>query len=68
VKRIYKTEVKRRRRKRRLLRRGVLTVEWILLTTILVIGSIAALSLVRNALIEQFVNLVSSICGVNVGP
>ena len=58
--------VRRKGRKLRK-RRGMLTLEWILLITILVIGVVAGLSVVRNSLIGEFVDLTQAITGVDVG-
>jgi len=56
----------RRRRRRR--RRGSITFEWIALVTILGIGVIAGLAVVRNALLVEYVELTETICDTEVGP
>jgi len=62
--------VKKTRRKgnKRRKKRGMLTLEWILLVTILVIGLVAGIAAVRGALVSEFAELIQSICGVDVGP
>lgn len=47
-------------------RRGVLTLEWILLVTVLVIGIIGGLGAVRNATIGELVDLAEAIEAINV--
>ena len=49
-------------------RRGVLTLEWIILLTVIGIGVITALGLVRNSLIKEFVELTDVICETEVCP
>lgn len=46
-------------------RRGVLTFEWILLITLLVIGIIGGLSAVRNALLCELNDLAECIEAIN---
>jgi hypothetical protein len=55
-------------RTRRSQRRGVLTLEWIMLITILGIGILGALGAVRNALIKEFCQLTQCVCDVDIGP
>lgn len=52
--------------KRRNKRRGVLTLEWILLVTVLVIGIIGGLGAVRNATIGELQDLAEAIEAMNV--
>jgi len=47
-------------------RRGVLTFEWILIATVLVIGIIAGLSAVRSSLVNEYQALTESICDTDV--
>lgn len=47
-------------------RRGALTLEWILIITVLVIGVIGGLGLVRNAIIEQMADMAESIQDLQV--
>ena len=60
--------MKRMRRTRNTARRrlGVLTFEWILLISLLVIGIIGGLSAVRNALICELTDLAECITALNV--
>jgi hypothetical protein len=51
---------------RRHKRRGVLTLEWILLVTVLVIGVIGGLGAVRNATINELQDLAEAIEALNV--
>lgn len=54
-----------RTRKRRRNRSGVLTFEWILLTSLLVIGVIGGLSAVRNALLCELGDVADCIESIN---
>ncbi len=56
----------RRTRNRGRRRLGVLTFEWILLISLLVIGIIGGLSAVRNALICELTDLAECITALNV--
>lgn len=47
-------------------RRGVLTLEWIMLITVLCIGVLGALGTVRNALVTEFVDLTEAICETDI--
>ena len=59
----------RRTGKRNRKRRGVLTFEWILLISLLVIGIIGGLSAVRNALLCELNDMANCIEAINVcGP
>ena len=49
-------------------RRGVLALEWILIITVLVIGVIGGLGLVRNAVILEMNDLSQSIIDLQVDP
>ena len=42
-------------------RRGLITFEWLLLVTLLVIGIVGGLASVRNAIIEELNELVTTI-------
>ena len=53
---------------RRNRRRGVLTLEWILLITVLVIGIIGGLGAVRNAVISELLDLAEAIEAINITP
>ena len=48
-------------------RRGVLTLEWILLITVVVIGIIAGLGAVRDAILVELKDLADAILALNVG-
>lgn len=54
-----KSRLKRRRR-------GMLTIEWIILVTVVIIGTIAAVGVIRNQLIEEYQELTQSICETNL--
>lgn len=49
-------------------RRGVLTLEWILLVTVIVIGIIGGLGIVRNATMSELQDLANAITALNVIP
>ncbi|ADB16328.1 hypothetical protein Psta_1653 [Pirellula staleyi DSM 6068] len=49
-------------------RRGVLTLEWVLLVTVLVIGVIGGLGAVRNATVSELSQLADAIEALNVQP
>ncbi len=54
------------RNQRRRNRKGFLTIEWIALVTVLCVGIIGALGVVRNSLILEFNELTDSICETDV--
>jgi Flp pilus assembly pilin Flp len=47
-------------------RRGVLTLEWILLVTVIIIGIIGGLGAVRTATIGELTDLAEAITNLNV--
>jgi hypothetical protein len=47
-------------------RRGVLTMEWVLLITVVVIGIIGGLGAVRNATVGELTDLAEAIEALNV--
>lgn len=47
-------------------RRGALTLEWILIITVLVIGVIGGLGLVRKAIVEEMADMSESIQSLQV--
>lgn len=47
-------------------RRGFLTLEWIILVTVVIIGTIGAVGLIRNRLISEYHELTESICETNL--
>jgi hypothetical protein len=49
-------------------RRGVLTLEWILLVTVIVLGVIGGLGLVRNATVAELKDLAEAITALNMAP
>lgn len=51
---------------KRAARRGVLTLEWILIVTVLVIGVIGGLGAVRNATVAELSDLAEAIESMNV--
>jgi Flp pilus assembly pilin Flp len=53
---------------RRKPRRGVLTLEWILLVTVIVLGIIGGLGAVRNATVAELQDLADAISAINIGP
>ena len=48
-------------------RRGALTLEWILLVTVLVIGILGGMAAVRNATNAELLDLAEAISAINVG-
>ena len=48
-------------------RRGVLTLEWILLVTVMVIGILGGLALVRNAVVAELQDLANAVSAINIG-
>ena len=57
---------KRFKRNNQKKRRGVLTLEWILLVTVVVIGIIGGLGAVRNAMIGELQDLAEMIESLNI--
>ncbi len=49
-------------------RRGALTLEWVLLATVIVIGTVGGVAAVRNALILEYQEMIETICKMSVGP
>ena len=47
-------------------RRGALTLEWILIITVLVIGVIGGLGLVRKAIVDEMADMAESIQSLQV--
>ena len=48
-------------------RRGALTLEWVLLVTVLIIGTVGGVAAVRNALILEYKEMIESICKMSIG-
>lgn len=49
-------------------RRGVLTLEWVLLITVVIIGIIGGLGAVRSATLGELTDLADAIEALNVAP
>lgn len=49
-------------------RRGALTLEWIVLVTVLIIGTVGGIAAVRNALILEYQEMIETICKMSIGP
>jgi hypothetical protein len=47
-------------------RRGGITLEWILLVTVLIIGTVGGVAAVRNALILEYQEMIETICEMSV--
>ena len=47
-------------------RRGALTLEWILLCTVLIIGTVGGVAAVRNALILEYQEMIETICMMSI--
>jgi hypothetical protein len=54
------------RRRSPRLRRGALTLEWILLCMVLIIGTVGGVAAVRNALILEYEEMIESICQMSI--
>jgi hypothetical protein len=52
----------------RLARRGAITLEWVLLVTLLVIGIVGGLAAVRNATNAELTDLAEAIGALQVAP
>jgi hypothetical protein len=48
-------------------RRATITLEWIVLVTVIIIGSLAAVAAVRNSLLEEYREILDTICQMSVG-
>jgi hypothetical protein len=49
-------------------RHGGLTLEWVLLVTVLIIGTVGGVAMVRNALILEYQEMIDTICQMSIGP
>ena len=47
-------------------RRGAITLEWILLVTVIIIGTVGAVAVVRNALVLEYVEILETICKMSI--
>ena len=56
----------RKNRRSGIRRRGMLSLEWILIITIMVIGLVTGLGAVRNALLSELHDLAQAIQGLNI--
>jgi hypothetical protein len=56
------------RRTRPSRRRGALTLEWVLLATVLVLGTVGGVAAVRNALVLEYVEMIDTNCQMSVAP
>ena len=55
-----------RRPKLQARRRGGMTLEWILLCTILIIGTVGGVAAVRNSLIVEYREMIETICKMSI--
>ena len=49
-------------------RRGAITLEWIIIVTVLIIGTVGGVAAVRNALILEYREMIETICKMSIGP
>jgi hypothetical protein len=49
-------------------RRGALTLEWILICTVIIIGTVGGVAAVRNNLILEYQEMIDTICQMSIGP
>ena len=49
-------------------RRGAITLEWILLATVIVLGTVGGVAAIRNALVLEYVEMIDTICQMSVAP
>ena len=47
-------------------RRGGLTLEWILICTVLIIGTVGGVAAVRNSLILEYQEMIETICKMSI--
>ena len=47
-------------------RRGAITLEWVVLVTVIIIGTIGAVAAVRNALVTEYVEILETICQMSI--
>ena len=47
-------------------RRAAITLEWVLLVTIIIIGTVGGVAAVRNALILEYQEMIETICQMSV--
>ena len=46
--------------------RGAITLEWILLVTVIIIGTVGAVAAVRNELVTEYVEVLETICKMSI--
>jgi hypothetical protein len=49
-------------------RRGSVTLEWVILVTVILLGTIGAVAAVRNSLLTEYAQILDTICELSVGP
>ncbi len=47
-------------------RRGAITLEWILLVTVIIVGTVGAVAAVRNELVTEYVEVLETICKMSI--
>jgi hypothetical protein len=47
-------------------RRAAITLEWILLVTVIIIGTVGAVAAVRNELVTEYVEVLETICKMSI--
>jgi hypothetical protein len=47
-------------------RKGGLTLEWILICTVLIIGTVGGVAMVRNALIVEYAEMIETLCKMSI--
>ncbi len=47
-------------------RRASITLEWVLLCTILIIGTVGGVAQVRNALVGEYQEMIETVCKMSV--
>jgi len=47
-------------------RKGALTLEWVLLCTVLIIGTVGGVAAVRNALVLEYQEMIETICKMSI--
>jgi hypothetical protein len=47
-------------------RRAAITLEWVLLVTILIIGTVGGVAQVRNALLQEYQEMIETVCKMSV--
>ena len=49
-------------------RRAAITLEWIIIVTVIIIGTVGAVAAVRNALIVEYGEILDTISQMTIGP